>query len=61
MAARASSSSLAALRVRVAALSRLVTDANLRRTYGDNAAALVADRFDAEDTRRGSSMSWLTS
>ena len=31
----------------VAALSRLVTDANLRRTYGDNAAALVADRFDA--------------
>jgi glycosyltransferase involved in cell wall biosynthesis len=31
----------------VAALSRLVTDANLRRTFGDNAAALVADRFDA--------------
>ena len=31
----------------VAALSRLVTDPNLRRTYGDNAAALVADRFDA--------------
>jgi glycosyltransferase involved in cell wall biosynthesis len=31
----------------VAALSRLVTDANLRRTLGNNAAALVADRFDA--------------
>ena len=31
----------------VAALSRLITDANLRRTCGDNAAALVADRFDA--------------
>ena len=31
----------------VAALSRLVSDANLRRTFGDNAAALVADRFDA--------------
>jgi glycosyltransferase involved in cell wall biosynthesis len=31
----------------VAALSRLVTDANLRRTLGDNAAALVADGFDA--------------
>jgi glycosyltransferase involved in cell wall biosynthesis len=30
-----------------AALSRLVTDADLRRTFGDNAAALVADRFDA--------------
>jgi glycosyltransferase involved in cell wall biosynthesis len=31
----------------VGALSRLVTDAHLRRTLGDNAAALVADRFDA--------------
>ena len=31
----------------VGALSRLVADANLRRTLGDNAAALVTDRFDA--------------
>ncbi len=31
----------------VAALSRLITDANLRKTCGDNAVALVADRFDA--------------
>jgi glycosyltransferase involved in cell wall biosynthesis len=31
----------------VTALSRLVADADLRRNLGDNAAKLVADRFDA--------------